>query len=59
MIDDSEIVRPVGQRTDGFYFQPPIGSERSIAVVASGPAAGPKRLYFVTKQPKKVFTDVG
>jgi hypothetical protein len=50
--------RPIGLRTDGFYFQPDIiHNAQKIAVVSRLPASSDlKKVYFVVKQPTKVFT---
>ncbi len=54
-----ESARPIGLRTDGFYFQPNVThNAQNIAVVSRHPAASdPKKVYFVVKQPTKIFRD--
>jgi hypothetical protein len=54
-----EGARPIGLRTDGFYFQPNVTRDtQNIAVVSRLPVASePKKVYFVVKQPTKIFRD--
>ena len=56
-IDESSVVRPVGLRSDGLYFQPVTGEHGAPRVVAIAPNSDPKRMYFISKQPKRILAD--